>query len=74
MLERVASCNTGSVDLFTKHSLERSILQIFLYLEAFECNTTSDWLTIRFSQSKVVLHSNLQNYGEKKTKHVTENG
>ena len=36
-------------------------LHIFVYLEAFECNTTSDWLNhIRFSQSEVVLHSNLQ--------------
>ena len=36
----------------------------FLYLAAFECNTTSDWLnliTIRLSQSEVVLHSNLHN-------------
>ena len=22
------------------------VLQIFLYLEAFECNTTSDWLNL----------------------------
>ena len=49
------------------HSL---VLQIFLYLEAFECNTTSDWLW--FSQSEVVLHSNLQIL-EKKTKDVLEN-
>ena len=27
----------------------------FLFSEAFECNTTSDWL----NQSEVVLHSNL---------------
>ena len=33
----------GSV--FTNHSSELSnSLQIFLYLEACECNTTSDWL------------------------------
>ena len=31
------------------------VLQIFLHLAAFECNTTSE----------VVLHSNLQNLGEK---------
>ena len=24
----------------------------------FECNITSDWLTVWFSQSEVVLHSN----------------
>ena len=30
----------GSV--FTNHSGEHS--QIFLYSEAYECNTTSDWL------------------------------
>ena len=37
--------------------------QIFLYLEAFECNTTSDWLN--HSQSEVVLHS-YSNLVEKK--------
>ena len=36
------------------------VLQIFLCLEAFECNTTSDWLNRRFSQSEVVLHSDSQ--------------
>ena len=54
------------------------MLQIVLYQEAFECNTTSGWLTIRFSQvwfsqSEVVLHSKMQIL-EKKTKIVLENG
>ena len=39
------------------------VLQIVMYLEAFECNTTSDW----FSQSEVVLHSNSQNLEKKNT-------
>ena len=34
--------------------------QIFLAFEAFECNTTSDWLL-----PTVVLHSNIQNLREK---------
>ena len=38
------------------------VLQIFPYLEAFECNTISDW-----------LHRNLQIF-EKKTKNVRESG
>ena len=43
------------------------VLQIFLDLAVFECNTTFDWLNhIWFSQSEVVLHSNLQD--------VLENG
>ena len=37
------------------------VLQIFLYLAAFECNTTSNWL----NHLEVVLHSNLQNLDEK---------
>ena len=54
------------------------MLQIVLYQEAFECNTTSGWLTIRFSQvwfsqSEVVLHSKMQIL-EKKTKIILENG
>ena len=49
--------------------------RFFLYSEAFGCNTTSDWLNhmIWFSQSEVVLHSNLQIF-VKKTKNVLENG
>ena len=51
------------------------VLHTFLYLEAFECNTTSDWLNriIWFSHSEAVLHSDLQIL-EKKTKNVLENG
>ena len=51
------------------------VLQIFLYLAVFECNTTSDWLNHMFSQSEGVLHSNLQNLGKKKRqKNVLVNG
>ena len=34
------------VCMITNHSVERSrlIFQVFLYLEVFECYTTSDWL------------------------------
>ena len=39
----------------------------FLYLEAFQCYTTSDW-----QNCMVVLHSNTQNL-EKKTNNVLEN-
>ena len=46
-------------------------MSIHMYLEAFECNTTSDWLW--FSQSEVVLHSSLQIL-EKMTKDVLGNG
>ena len=55
--------HSGSVLTIVENILSL-ILQIFLYSEAFECNTTSDW--IRFSQSEVVLHSNLQILGKKK--------
>ena len=45
------------------------VLQSFVSLTAFECNTTSDWLNrIRFSQSEVVTFK-LTNLGEK-TKNV----
>ena len=47
------------------HSL---FLQILLYLDAFESNTTSDWL----SQSEVVFLSNLQNPGRKDKECSTE--
>ena len=47
--------------------------RLFLYLAAFECNTTFDWLTQWFNQSEVVLQLNLQIL-EKKTKNVLENG
>ena len=43
------------------------VLQIFLYLTVFECNTTSDWL------NQVMLHSNSQSW-RKKAKNVFENG
>ena len=43
-------------------------LQIFLYLDTFECNTT-----VWFSQSEAVLHSNLQIL-MKKSKNVLEDG
>ena len=46
------------INLQNVHSL---VLQIFLYLAASECNTTSDWL----NQSEAVLHSNLFNRAEK---------
>ena len=47
------------------------ILQIFRFLEAFECNTTSDWK----SESEAVLHSNLQILEKKtKKKNALENG
>ena len=49
------------------------LLHIFLYLEAFEYNTISDWPTVWFSQSEVVLHLDLQNL-ERKRKNVLENG
>ena len=62
----------GSVSTILKNIL-CPILQIFLYLAAFECNINSDWLTIRFSQSEALLHSNLQNVGGKK-KNVLGNG
>ena len=43
------------------------ILQTFLYEATFECNTTADWLNqLWFSHSAVVLHSDLQNRGQKK--------
>ena len=38
----------------------------FLYLETFERNTTSGWLTVRFSQPESVLLSNLSNFGGNK--------
>ena len=60
--------NAGHQGLYSPTILKNVlslVLQIFQYLEAFECNTTSDWL--RFSQSEVVLISNLQ-ISERKTK------
>ena len=57
--------------LLTNHSW--SVLQSFLYLEAFESNTTyNNWLNW-FSQSEVVLLSNLQNLGERDKKNALEN-
>ena len=55
--------------------LAPACIALVLLLEAFECNKTSDWLItcIRFSQSEVVLHSNLQIL-KKKTKNVPKNG
>ena len=51
---------------FLKTSLYHSlVLEIFVYLASFENNTTSDWLNGMYNQSEVVLHSNLQNLGEK---------
>ena len=46
------------------------VLQIFLYLDAYECNAASDWLNPRFSQSDFVLHTN---FGEKKNGLVNMN-
>ena len=37
------------------------VLEIFPCLEAFDCNTTSDWLNQRFGQLEVALHLNSQN-------------
>ena len=44
-------------------------------LEAFECNTTSDWLNQSdwFSQSELVIYSNLQILKEKK-RNTLDNG
>ena len=42
-----------------------------------KCNKSSDWLNLRFSQSEVVLHSNVSNVRknlENKTKNVLRNG
>ena len=52
---------------FLKNALDL-VLQIFLYLESNENNTTSDWLN-----HMVVLYSNLQIL-EKKTKNILVNG
>ena len=46
----------GSIFTTIIKNVPSLVLQIFLYLAAFECNTTSDWL----SQSEVELASNLQ--------------
>ena len=46
----------------------QNILSLVLHLAAFEFNTISDWLkpfSIWFNQSEVLLHSNLQNLGDK---------
>ena len=56
------------LDLYSPSVLQNVlsfVLQIFPYLAAFECNATSDWLSIPFNQSDVVFHSNLLNHGEK---------
>ena len=52
-------------------ALPPACVAVVLYLDAFECNTTSDWLW--FSLSEIVIHSNSLNLG-KKTNYVLENG
>ena len=41
------------------------ILQIFLFLEAFDCNTTSDWLNRKVYQIRSFVTFQFANLGEK---------
>ena len=53
--------------LFTKLSYERSLScsPVFSYLEAFENNSTSDWLNYKVLPIKSCALSSLQNLGKK---------
>ena len=49
------------------------VLRIFLSLEPFESNTTSDWLNHNYGLANQMLLSNLQNL-EGKDKNILKNG
>ena len=68
MFSKVVSCNMFCATVLL--NVLCLTLHIFLYLEAFECNTISDWLNhmakpYGLANQKCVLHSNLLNLGEK---------
>ena len=55
--QTISFCSPGSV-LYL-------IIQIFLYLEAFECNTTSDWLNQMVQPIRSCVTFHLANIVEK---------
>ena len=64
----IYSLNNGQQSPYSLTILENIpslVLRIFLYLEAFECNTTSDWLNHMVEPIRSCVTFKFTNFGEK---------